>query len=847
MELKPYQQSVINDLKSYLEKLEETSDISKAFTEFWREHAPISDELIQKQLATYKNNVPGVPNVCVKVPTAGGKTFIACNALRTLFDFIRTDTKTVLWLVPSITILEQTIKNLSNQNHPYRQRINTQFSARVEIYTKDKLLQGASFNPTSVIGQLNIIVMSFDTLRIKKKEDRKIYQENGQLAGFANLKNASIQDLPDTDESALINVIRKLNPVVIVDESHNAETELSLEMLRDVNPSFIFDLTATPRKNSNIISYVDIGELKTENMVKLPVIVYNHIDKTEVFSSAIQLQRKLEAIAIEEEKTNGKYIRPIVLFQAQPKNNDDSVHFQKLKEKLIEMRIPEEQIKIKTANINEIKGIDLLARDCPVRFIITIDALKEGWDCPFAYILASVADKNSSVAVEQILGRILRQPHVIKHKNDLLNIAFVMTASNKFLDTLENIVVAMNKAGFSSKDYRYAEIQKEIETLKVTQTDLPFVADNGKSDLDDIIPERVISAEPTFIDRITQDAIKQASEYNATVAKEVTPSNRSFFLPDEIKDKVKKIEINMNYKDRIIDIRLPRFYLKEEGGIGLFSDGEELFSKENLLTGFKLSKADTNINFDETSSEAYSVDVEKVQEDYAVKFKKLDRKIQERLEEYILSAAKDVRVRELTARMKELIGSIWPIKDSELEKYLTHIFEDFNLDKIKDCLSKEYYYKDKIKTKIDKLSSEYVKTQFLKNLVTNKIILKPDYQIPIEQFFGDLYEYGITKSIYSKEFRMNEFEKLVINKIANLDNVLAWTKNPEKKGFCINGFINHYPDFIVLFKSGKLALVETKGDFLDNTDSIAKIELGLKWADKAGNNFKYIMVLTKVA
>src|SRR5690606_33840766 len=135
--------------------------------------------------------------------------------------------------------------------------------------------------------------------------------------------------------------------------------------------SFILDLTATPRKNSNIISFVDALELKKENMVKLPVIVYNHADKTEVVASALQLRNKLETQALEEEKNGGRYIRPIVLFQAQPKNASDNTTFEKLKEKLIELKIPAEQIKIKTANLNELKGVDLISRDCPVRFIIT--------------------------------------------------------------------------------------------------------------------------------------------------------------------------------------------------------------------------------------------------------------------------------------------------------------------------------------------------------------------------------------------------------------------------------------------------------------------------------------------
>jgi type III restriction enzyme len=100
--------------------------------------------------------------------------------------------------------------------------------------------------------------------------------------------------------------------------------------------------------------------------------------------------------ATAQEKNGARNIRPIVLFHAQPRNADDNTTFEKLKEKLIELKIPEEQIKIKTATVNEIKNVDLMSRDCPVRYIITVNALKEGWDCPFAYILASLADKSSA-------------------------------------------------------------------------------------------------------------------------------------------------------------------------------------------------------------------------------------------------------------------------------------------------------------------------------------------------------------------------------------------------------------------------------------------------------------------
>ena len=420
------------------------SDLRISFREYWTDKGVTEPK-------TYQNNVPKVPNVCVKVPTAGGKTFIAANAIRPIFDALRNVNpnrpEVVIWLVPSLTILDQTVKSFSDPQHPYRQKLNTHFRGRVTVYTKQDILQGADFSPDTVREQLSIIVLSFDSLRTQNKEGRKVYQENGQLAAFASQSNSNDYLLEDTDETALINVLRSFEPVLIVDESHNATSALSVDMLRDLNPSFILDLTATPRDNSNIISYVDALQLKKQNMVKLPVIVNNFKDKNTVISSAVQFQHKLEEAALAEEEAGGKYIRPIVLFQAEPRTDDDNTTFDKIKDQLIEYGLPEAEIKIKTADKNELKDIDLMDRRCPVRYIITVNALKEGWDCPFAYILASLANKSSAVDVEQILGRILRQPYVRTHSAPLLNTSYVFTASGKFIKTLANIVAGLNRAG----------------------------------------------------------------------------------------------------------------------------------------------------------------------------------------------------------------------------------------------------------------------------------------------------------------------------------------------------------------------------------------------------------------
>ncbi|MFN3446999.1 MAG: DEAD/DEAH box helicase family protein, partial [Bacteroidia bacterium] len=351
MELKPYQQTVINDLGEFIGWLEKTGQIHSAYEKYWNSKGvSLFDIDGNNYIKPYDNSIKGVPRVTVKVPTAGGKTFIACNALKTIFDSFPLDKpKVVVWLVPSDTILQQTVKNLSDSSHPYRSKIDSHFGSAVKVYEKEALLQGASFGPTEVKEQLSILVLSVSSFAANNKETRKAFQENGYLQQFPQTYQQPERLLPNVDETALMQVINQLNPVVIVDESHNVESGLRIEMLNNINPSFVFDLTATPRDKSNIISFVDAIHLKKSNMVKLPVIVYNHQDTNEVISGAINLQKTLEAKAVLEEKNGGKYIRPIVLFQAQPKSNDDNITFEKIKEQLIASGIPEEQVKIKTS------------------------------------------------------------------------------------------------------------------------------------------------------------------------------------------------------------------------------------------------------------------------------------------------------------------------------------------------------------------------------------------------------------------------------------------------------------------------------------------------------------------
>lgn len=163
MELKNYQKAVIRDLERYLEILMQTKNIETAYTRLWQEK---DVKVGFGGMPKYQNLLPGVPNVCLKVPTGGGKTFLAANAIEPIFSALGVvKRRAVVWLVPSDAILTQTLAALRDPAHPYRQKIDVAFGSRVEVYTKEQLLMGQHFNISAVNEQLSIMVLSYDSFR----------------------------------------------------------------------------------------------------------------------------------------------------------------------------------------------------------------------------------------------------------------------------------------------------------------------------------------------------------------------------------------------------------------------------------------------------------------------------------------------------------------------------------------------------------------------------------------------------------------------------------------------------------------------------------------------------------
>jgi len=436
----------------------------EALDNFFRRCRSIGPKMAFMEITERPYQTPSVltevPYVCLRLPTGGGKTLLAAHAAGlALHRLLEATHGVVLWLVPSNTIRDQTLDALRDREHPYHQALLEKITSPVRVVD----LQEALYLPRGVyMGETVVLVSTLAALRVEDTDGRKIYESNGTLSGFFSGGVERFAEGLDANDAGIVpslaNALAVHRPVVIMDEAHNARTTLSFTTLERFRPSCVIEFTATPQESakgndepgSNVLHHVCAGELKAEDMIKLPVILDLEPDWKRAISASLARQRELEELARKEEELTKEYIRPIVLLQAQPRSKDrETLSVDVLKTALMaDFQIPEEQIAIATGDTRELDGVDLFSRECKLRVLITQQALKEGWDCSFAYVFCSVADVGSSRAVEQLLGRVLRLPHAHRKQHEPLNRAYAVIASQRFADTAQALSEALIQNGF---------------------------------------------------------------------------------------------------------------------------------------------------------------------------------------------------------------------------------------------------------------------------------------------------------------------------------------------------------------------------------------------------------------
>lgn len=398
--------------------------------------------------------LPNVPYICLRLPTGGGKTILGAHSISVARDaWVEKDYPMALWLVPSNVIRRQTAEALKNNSHPYRQALDEIFDGRVRVFD---IADFTHIRPQDIRDNCCIVVGTIQTLRVENTEGRKVYAHNEDMEPhFSTLPN--IYGLEQMEgggaKFSFANLLHVHRPLMIVDEAHNAVTGLTRDMQARVNPCAIIEFTATPVGMSNILHSVTAQELKDEGMIKLPIMLSECQTWQNAVAGAIAQRESLAAAAGDDRD----YIRPIVLLQAQPRNQDVTVEV--LRRHLIETEnVPEDKIAVATGKQRELDDINLFDPDCPVEYVITVEALKEGWDCSFAYVLCSVSRIQNAKDVEQLLGRVLRMPFARRREAGALNRAYAFLSEAAFGDAARSLVDKLIKMGFDEE-----EAQSSIE------------------------------------------------------------------------------------------------------------------------------------------------------------------------------------------------------------------------------------------------------------------------------------------------------------------------------------------------------------------------------------------------
>jgi len=460
MELKTYQSQTLDTLRRFLSKAR-VEGPGAAYEAIVAE--PAMARRLKGFAGSYRllNAMEETPYVCLRLPTGGGKTVLAAHAVNIAKEtWIERDFPLVLWLVPSTTIRKQTVDALKNPRHPYRAALDDAFVGRVRVFDIGDFTQ---LLPHDLRSNCCVVVATIQTLRVKDTEGRKVYAHHEMLEPhFTGVpdKMPGLEVIEDgrgagTIKFSFANLMHLHRPLMIVDEAHKAVTGLSRDMQSRVNPTAIIEFTATPRTNSNILHSVSAQELKDEEMIKLPVMLSEHQTWQAAVTGAISKRAEL----LEDARRERDYIRPIVLFQAQ--NKDEEVTVAVLRQHLIDVEnIDPNSIAVATGDQRQLDGIDLFDPACEIDFIITVEALKEGWDCSFAYVFCSVANIHSATDAEQLLGRVLRMPYAKKRTIPSLNRAYANLTSKSFSEAahaLKDRLVAMGFEEGEAEDNIQAE------------------------------------------------------------------------------------------------------------------------------------------------------------------------------------------------------------------------------------------------------------------------------------------------------------------------------------------------------------------------------------------------------
>lgn len=855
MELKDFQRTALNKLAAFLERSRVSANSEQAFLQIYQERAPGKTPPPYRTIA----GLAGVPNVCLRLPTGGGKTLLAAHTVAVAGrHYLERDYPVVLWMVPTNTIRVQTAEALKKPSHPYRAALDEAFDGRVSVFDISEITQ---IRPQDLTERVTIIVTTIQSLRTSNPDGRKAYAHSENFEPhFAHIQ-PNTPGLERDDKGnikfSFVNLMAFHRPLVIVDEAHKAGTNLSFEMLAALKPSCIVEFTATPntdpRNGSNVIFRASAAEVKVAEMIKLPIVLTEHPDWRAAVHDAIETRARLAETA----KSDDRYIRPLTLFQAQDKGQEVTVEV--LKQYLLDNEnIAPEKIAIATGEQRELDTINLFDPACPVEFIITVEALKEGWDCSFAYVLCSVANIGSATDIEQLLGRVLRMPYAKNRSQTALNRAYTHVSSPRFGEGARALTdTLVQKMGF--------EPDEAAEVVEQRQATLPGIGTNHDLfNRDPVLLETLDSVpdlsglDPGIAERVQVETNPDGS-VTVTVKGDIPDELEQRLIATMTPERQENIRTAV-HRHRIIHrnsiapaergekFPVPRLFIEVQGEL-------QLAEKELILDlgGWTLNSYAAELTAQEfaiqETAERWEVDLQGEK----VIYKHIDQTSQ--LEIGILKLDwTDLQLSRWLDRECRQPDITQPVLLEFCRKVVAHLTTTRGLA-LNDLLRFKHPLAKAVQQKIAAYRQQAYEHGYQTFLLNPQAHVATSFTdgftfdnrpYPAAWLYSGAYQFKkhFFGSVGELESKGEEFECAKV--IDTLPQVKYWIRNlagrPQTSFWLPTSTDRFYPDFIALLQDGRIFVIEYKGeDRVTTDDTKEKRNIGELWAARSDGKGLFLM------
>ena len=334
--------------------------------------------------------------VVCDLATGVGKTYLASA----LVDYLAEQgVRNILIVTPGKTIQDKTIANFS-PGHP-------------------KYVAGAEHRPLLVSaenfsrGQVGDAMYESDTL--------KLFVFNvQQLVRPAANTSRRVREMDEFIGGDLYSHLQAAEDLVVIADEHHVyrmQAKAFSAAIRELAPRALVGLTATPdpADEAKVIYRYSLAEAIADGLVKVPVIVYRqdgHKDVETQLADACHLRRiKAAAYATWAEGTGRTPVNPVLFVVCQ--TVDDARQTANLLAGEPYIGDPAAVLEVTSQSSDE--ALSALASvedpDSPIRAVVSVDKLKEGWDVKNIGVIVALRRLASQALTEQILGRGLRLPY----------------------------------------------------------------------------------------------------------------------------------------------------------------------------------------------------------------------------------------------------------------------------------------------------------------------------------------------------------------------------------------------------------------------------------------------------